>query len=154
MAGEPHMEFHTGDSLEKRGMRVEPNTPASRPHVGVDHIEMTIPARPEYIAVIRLVTAGIGGRMAFSFDDIEDLKIAVGEICTVAVLAGARQVLLRFDIAPDSLKIRVAHAGKPTKGPGEETELGMFLVRCLMDEVRSGRDGPRHVTWLTKRLQK
>ncbi len=115
---------------------------------------MTIPARPEYIAVIRLVTAGIAGRMAFSFDDIEDLKIAVGEISTVAVLAGARQVQLRFDITPDSLKIRVAHAGKPSKDRDEESELGMFLVRCLMDDVRSGTEGSRSVTWLTKRLRR
>ncbi len=133
---------------------MEPNTPVPQPHVGVDHIEMTIPARPEYIAVIRLVTAGIAGRMAFSFDDIEDLKIAVGEICTVAVLAEARQVLLRFDISPDSLKIRMTHTGKPPKDRDEEAELGMFLVRCLMDDVRSGTDGSRQVIWLTKRLQK
>ncbi len=131
---------------------MKPNAPSPQSNLGTDHVEMTVPARAEYVAVIRLITAGIGGRMAFSFDDIEDLKIAVGEVCTAAVLAGGPEVRLRFDVAQDELRIRVAHGGKVPKGRSQERELGTFLVRCLMDQVRTETDGPWHVTWLTKRL--
>jgi serine/threonine-protein kinase RsbW len=118
---------------------------------------VTIPARPEYVAVVRLAAAGIAGRMAFSFDDAEDLKIAVGEAATAAILAGGQVVQIVFEIAPDRLTIQVAHKGRSKAKPGELTEqgeLGMFLMRCLMDEVHSGREGARHVTRITKLLLK
>jgi serine/threonine-protein kinase RsbW len=134
-------------------MQVEPSPSVPQSNVGTDRVEMTIPARAEYVAVIRLVTAGIAGRMSFSFDDIEDLKIAVGEVCTAAVLAGGPAVQLRFDIGGDELKIRVAHGGKARRDRSQEGELGRFLVRCLVDRVRTETDGPWHVTWLTKRLR-
>ncbi len=132
---------------------MEPSAPLSQSNGGTDHVEMAIPSRAEYVAVVRLVTAGIAGRMSFSFDDIEVLKIAVGEVCTAAVLASGRKVRLRFDVTPDELKIRIAHGGKIAKDRSQERELGTFLVRCLMDQVRTETDGPSHVTWLTKRLR-
>ena len=40
-----------------------------------DYIEMTIPAKAEYIGVIRWSLSGIASRMGFSYEDIEDLKV-------------------------------------------------------------------------------
>ncbi|HZH58930.1 MAG TPA: ATP-binding protein, partial [Metabacillus sp.] len=51
----------------------------------VDYIEMKVPAKPEYVGIIRLTLSGIASRMGYSYDDIEDLKIATSEACTNAV---------------------------------------------------------------------
>lgn len=51
----------------------------------LDFIEMRIPANSEYVGVIRLTLSGIANRMGFSYDDIEDLKIAVSEVVNNAV---------------------------------------------------------------------
>ncbi|MFS8513265.1 MAG: anti-sigma B factor RsbW, partial [Planifilum fulgidum] len=47
-----------------------------------DMIELTIPAKADFVGVVRLAVSGIASRMGFSYDDIEDLKVAVAEACT------------------------------------------------------------------------
>lgn len=120
--------------------------------VGVEYVDVTIPARAEYIAVVRLAAAGVAGRMAFSFDDIEDIKIAVGEACNTAMTAEGRQVLVRFSIGSDRLEIRVAHDSGRAEDPGQNGELGLLLMRCLMDEVQTEPDEALTVTRMSKYL--
>ncbi len=44
-----------------------------------DFIEMKVPAKAEYVGVIRLSISGIASRMGFSYEAIEDLKVALSE---------------------------------------------------------------------------
>ena len=44
-----------------------------------DYVEIRIPAKPQYVSVIRLTISGLAIRVGFSYDEIEDLKIATGE---------------------------------------------------------------------------
>jgi serine/threonine-protein kinase RsbW len=124
-----------------------------QPDRGTQRIEVNIPGRPEFVAVARLAAAGVAGRMAFSFDDVEDIKIAVGEACTAAILAGAPDVRVRFDVADDRLEVRVAHpAGAPPSEP--EGAFGLLLIRCLMDEVRMVTDRRSRQIRMTKVLKR
>ena len=52
----------------------------------VDDIQLKIPSSIEYIGIVRLMVAGIAARMNFQLPDIEDIKVAVSEACTNAVL--------------------------------------------------------------------
>ena len=45
----------------------------------MDEISIKLPAKPEYMTVARLTTAGLANRLGFSIDEIEDLKVAVSE---------------------------------------------------------------------------
>jgi serine/threonine-protein kinase RsbW len=138
-----------------RGAAVESDTPSFQPGVRQDQIELTIPARAEYVAVVRLTIAGVAGRMSFSYDASEDLKVAVSEACTVAVLSGGPKVQVRLEMASDRLGVRVTYqASGRSDERGQERELAMLLIGCLMDEVRTERRGPQHVIWMTKRLQR
>ncbi|MDE3840718.1 anti-sigma B factor RsbW [Bacillus methanolicus] len=123
-----------------------------------DYIEMKIPARPEYVGVIRLTLSGIASRMGFSYDDIEDLKIATSEACTNAVQhaykqTGKGEVVLGFGLYKDRLEVMVADSGQSFDfytareglGPYNENDsveflreggLGLYLIETLMDEVR------------------
>lgn len=121
-------------------------------HAEAERIELTIPARPEYIAVVRLAAAGVAGRTALSFDDVEDLKIAVSEACTAAILGGDQQIHVSFEVSPDRLDVRIVHGRPPVGAPDEEREMGLLLMRCLMDDVRTATEGGKHVTRMTKRL--
>src|SRR2546430_6248563 len=47
-------------------------------------IELKIPGRPDYVVVVRLTAAAVAGRMGLSYDDIEDLKVAVGGALSAA----------------------------------------------------------------------
>jgi hypothetical protein len=52
-------------------------------------VELRVPADTAYVAVLRTTTAGLAARLDFTLDDIEDLRIAVGEACAM-VLEQAR----------------------------------------------------------------
>jgi len=120
-------------------------------HPATEHIELTVPGRPEYVVVVRLAAAAIAGRMAFSFDDIEDLKVAVGEVCTAAILEGGPSVRITFEVATEALSVTVRHhAARPRQHAAEE-ELDKLLVRVLMDEVATDADGGERITRLVKR---
>lgn len=122
-----------------------------------DFIEMKVPAKAEYVGVIRLSISGIASRMGFSYEDIEDLKIAVSEAITNAVThayenADEGEVTLGFGVYEDRLEIMVADYGGSFKlnevkqdiGPYQNTEsvenlreggFGLFLINALMDKV-------------------
>lgn len=114
-------------------------------------IELKIPGRPDYVVVVRLAAAAVAGRMGLSYDDIEDLKVAVGEACSAAILTGTPTVSVSFVIAQDRLEVQIAH--RPTKGARpRDTELNRLLMQVLMDEVDTRADGAERVTRLMKRL--
>ncbi len=140
-----------------------------------DIIDLTIPACAEYIGVVRLLVSGVANRLGFSYDDIEDIKLAVAEACTNAVLHAYPQgeegdVRIRCLVFPDRLQILVADKGtsfdvdrvKTTLGPIDGTVdiahqmeggLGLYLIHTLMDEVDiSGGEGivvamTKYVRW-------
>lgn len=49
-------------------------------------ITVIIPASSEYVLVVRLAVTGVASRMAFSYDQVEDIKLAVAEACNNAIL--------------------------------------------------------------------
>ena len=53
-----------------------------------EQVRLTLPTTPQLLRVARLTAAGLAGRLGFSFDEIEDVKIAVDELCFA--LVGAR----------------------------------------------------------------
>ncbi|MCM3671972.1 anti-sigma B factor RsbW [Mesobacillus maritimus] len=123
-----------------------------------DYVEMKIPAKPEFVGVIRLTLSGIASRMGFSYDEIEDLKIATSEACTNAVQHAYRkneqgEVVIGFGLFQDRLEVMVAdhgqsfdfHSAREGIGPYQQNQsieflreggLGLYLIETLMDEVR------------------
>jgi serine/threonine-protein kinase RsbW len=48
-------------------------------------VELRLPADSAYASVLRTTTAGLAARLDFTMDDIEDLRIAVGEASAMAL---------------------------------------------------------------------
>ncbi len=134
-------------------------------------VELLIPCRAEYVGVARLAVLGIASRMPFSYDEVEDVRLAVGEACTHAIeragseRVGSRAATIRIvsTITPQSLKIEIMDtvAAKDVAAPTEEARLleeagvdqeglGALLMEILVDEVviDTSADGTRVV--LTK----
>ena len=118
----------------------------------VEHVEVTIPARAEFVSVVRLTTAAVAARQGLMYDEIEDLKIAVSEACTSLITAGVTPgsaLIVRFALRPDALEVSVDGRGPGIAlDPGapdgdaalDEGRLGVFLMQCLVDEVEARRD--------------
>lgn len=122
-----------------------------------DLIEMKLPAKADYVGVIRLSVSGIAQRMGFTFDDIEDIKVSISEavsnVVKHAYTTDQGEVSIRFKIYEDRLEIIVADAGasfdfediRKKIGPYQSSEpietlreggLGLFLIKQLMDDVQ------------------
>ena len=132
-------------------------------------LELSVPARAEYIAVVRLVVASLANARRIMADDrIDDLKLAVSEACTNAIEANAETgsaapVVVSCWEAPERFEVCVTDAGAgfdpddlpqhpPVTDPDRlnfERGLGIPLIRSLVDDVRfeSGPEGTS--VWMT-----
>lgn len=110
-------------------------------------VELNIPSRPEYVGVARLAILGVASRMRFSYDEVEDIRLAVGEACTRSIDrlnggADSHAINLRCLIDANRLTIEVrnalakaAPAPVEAESPDAEKGLSDVLIRILMDEV-------------------
>lgn len=114
-------------------------------------VQLIIPCRPEYVGVARLAVLGIASRLPFSYDEVEDVRLAVGEACTHAVeRAGTTAATIRIisTVSLFSLTIEIsddvaeADAAAPTEEARllaeagvDQQGLGALLMEILVDEV-------------------
>lgn len=118
-------------------------------------IELEIPARPEFVALARLVVSSLASsRRDLADERIDDLKLAVSEACTNAIEAHRAadthdRVLLRCEEYNDRLEIVVLDRGAgfepsdlpehpPVTDPHRlefERGLGVPLIRTLVDDA-------------------
>ena len=122
-------------------------------------VELRFPCRPEYVGVARLAILGVASRMRFSYDEVEDVRLAVGEACTTSVEWAERngksdsQIVLCSEIGQEKLVVDIydqagerrdeGRAGEPEQ---ESENLGALLITLLVDEVTVvPKDGGTHV---------
>lgn len=77
-------------------------------HTG--HVELRLPAEGAYVSVLRTTTAALAARLDFTVDDIEDLRMAVGEaagLCLESACEGA-DLLTGYDIGERALTVTVS----------------------------------------------
>ncbi len=110
--------------------------------------ELEIPAKAQYVGLARLLASSIARRMRFAEESIDDLKIAISEMCTNAIIhtgngkGDKAPILVRFLAGDGFLTIEVRDEG-PGFDPSlilnrERTDLlgkgfGIPLIRSLVD---------------------
>ena len=130
--------------------------PVARPVEVSSHgtVELKIPGRAEWVAVARLAVAAVASRLRFSVDEIEDVKLAIAEACTNAIQAAggedagiieiicdARDTELQVTVRDHSSSRRLEAVPAARIDEGRTEELGVFLIRALMDNVDYSSDG-------------
>jgi len=82
-------------------------------------VELRLPADGAYVSVLRTTTAGLAARLDFTIDDIEDLRIAVGEACAMVLPEAdpGGPLLAEFFLAPGLLTVRVTVSGSEVGKP-------------------------------------
>lgn len=112
-------------------------------------VRLVVPASPEYLRLVRLTAAGMASRLRFTFDEVEDLRIAVDELCfhLLGTDNGAdippvedRTMELIYSADTDSITI-TGRTGLSGALP-EPSELSEQILDALVDEHEvSGTDG-------------
>ena len=74
---------------------------------GTEEVRLTLPAVPEYARIVRLTAAGLASRLGFTYDEVEDLRIAVGEACSHLLGNQGRDgtLAVTYTLEPDSITI-------------------------------------------------
>jgi serine/threonine-protein kinase RsbW len=114
-----------------------------------DEVRLVVPAMPEYLRLVRVTAAGLASRLGFSFDEVEDLRLAIDELCYGLTGSAGRPgtVEVRYLVSADSLVIEGdGHFEDGSRDTSEATlsELSQVILAALVDEhaLRSGGDGP------------
>jgi hypothetical protein len=70
-------------------------------------VRLVVPAAPEFLRLIRLTAAALGSRLGFTYDEVEDLRIAIDELCfTLIGTAGrAGQLVLQYSMRAEGLAV-------------------------------------------------
>lgn len=89
--------------------------------MAADNVQLVLPATPEYARIVRLTVAGLASRGGFGYDDVEDLRIAVGEACTLLLHDAGPGGSLRFSFVLDD---RILSIDAERDGPSAEASEG------------------------------
>ena len=91
----------------------------------VDEIRLTVPALADYARVVRLAISGLASRNGFAYDEVEDIRIAIGELFGILVATADATTRLRFSthLSDDGLTVRAERVPATTiPSPSELSE--------------------------------
>jgi len=125
-----------------------------------DQVVLSFPARGDLVVLARLVASAISTRVGFDIEELEDLRLAVGELCLLALQGSdARHgdLRLEFTVSTASLDIECTLVGAVPAvtvadiEKDESEELSEQILAALVDEYgREQADGSVRA-WLRKR---
>ena len=113
-------------------------------------VEMSIPAGTAYVGIIRLAVASLARSAGFDEERVDDIRIAVSEACTNAVLAheeaGTQEpITFAWSESPDSVVVqvqdRVGSAGNDgvnpldSQGFSSRMVMSVALLQEMADEL-------------------
>lgn len=110
-------------------------------------IELTLPAEPRMLLIIRLITAGVTARAGLTVDAVEDVKMAVEEACNCLLRCACCDSLkLVFTMADGVLRMRVEGFGDPKGGAApagdcDEVQVIRYILESMVDDAHVIYDG-------------
>jgi hypothetical protein len=119
-----------------------------------ERILLEVPARAEMWSVVRMTASALAARIDFSFEGVEDLRLAVTELCGACAVDADEDArcVCHFDLAEDRIEVycEVSPVGTVVSAPRERysptmVELSKQILRATVDtyEIRAIDDGVR-----------
>jgi serine/threonine-protein kinase RsbW len=118
---------------------------------GSGFVELTIPARAEFIALCRLALTGLARTRALAPDVVADVKLALTEACSNSVRHAYREgregvVEVRYELLADRIAVEVSDEGdgfdpsvfEQQAEDLDEGGLGIAIIRAVTDELDIG----------------
>jgi hypothetical protein len=123
-----------------------------------DEVRLVIPAEPGFLRLARLTAAAVASRMGFTFDEVEDLRIAVDELCYF-LLGGhgtAGAITLVCTIRVEGLTVEGTGSWPGDGGTGAPAlqlpELSRRILESVVDEYEcDGTAAEPHFRLLKRR---
>ena len=115
-------------------------------------VRLTIPAKAEYITLVRLALSGLSRVRPLSEETLGDLKLAVTEACSNSVRhgygnGGEGTVEILYELQSDRFVVEVADDGPGFDAQGDRVEedaleeggLGIAIIKAVSDEFEAGQ---------------
>lgn len=115
-------------------------------------INVSLPARPEYLHILRSVVASAAATMDFTIDAIDDLRLVVDEACgqVLELSPDSSLLMLAITIREDTLELTVSSDGSSARAPEDlQDSMAWTILSALSDSV-SIEDGAMPAVRLTK----
>lgn len=105
-----------------------------------DTVELLLPFKAEYVSIARLTASGIANRAGFDIDTVEDIKVAISEVCSKMVKYKSKieeSYKIIFNLTSHNLTIAFDCGDKSLKCmfDNEEDKLAISLINAFMDSV-------------------
>lgn len=125
----------------------------------VDVVELSVPVQADLLVLARLGAATVAARAGFDLEEVEDLRLAVEELCLSVASAdgGPQRIRLRYRLEGDTVEIRCVLEPDPDAGVPELLtdrtggELSWRILDALVDEHGREEVDGRPAAWLRKR---
>jgi hypothetical protein len=98
--------------------------------VGED-VWLTVPPFSEYLRTVRLVAADAAVRAGLDYDEVEDFRIAVDELCHLLMSSTDQELSVSFGV----LGTRVVARGRAPRRAGQPLSPLNDLSRTIIDSV-------------------
>ncbi len=108
----------------------------------LNKVDLIIPIVPNSLTLVRLATSAITGKLDFSIDEIEDIKVAVSEVCNALINQSPNlndRCSIQFCASHDKLKIIFKLENKkPDKFKlfTNKNSLALPILNSLVDNVK------------------
>lgn len=103
-----------------------------------DTIKLIVPNKKDYLSIIRLTASAIASKMGFNIEDLEDVKVLMGEASIITLRSdNTTQLEIEFEINEKALKIKIQLDGELKKEMlnRKEVEISKMIIESLADEV-------------------
>jgi serine/threonine-protein kinase RsbW len=118
------------------------------------HIELSIPAQPILLQLVRLTAGVVAARADLSLDDVEDLRLAVDELCLplMGPTGHAGRLFVEYGWNDESIEISCTVTTADGSAGGRfRDELSSLILDALVDEHGETTVDGRSGVWLRMR---
>ena len=110
-----------------------------------DEVRLAVPATAEFLRLARVTAAGLASRLAFTFDEVDDLRLAIDELTFALIGAKGRAgtVQLCYRVLPDGLEVvGTGHFLDDGPAPTLHDFSGQILDALVDEHELAGGDRP------------
>ena len=108
-------------------------------------VHLEIPASGAYLSVVRAAATGLAAQLQFTYEEIDDLRIAVDEACTqlLARRGSATILLVDYHLADTELRVDVSIEAPDRGDPLAKDTFAWQILTAITDEVSEQAESDR-----------
>ncbi len=95
---------------------------------GEDAVKLTVPASLEYVRIVRLTGSGVASRLGFDIEEIENFRVALDELASMAIdVASGGELEMTFFTTDSELRVE----GRAPIADGVEVAVESLTAQIL-----------------------